>query len=170
MFSKSSKHHLFKHAALSGEPLQNNQLNHTFNSLKFNKSSDGLSRATGDSRSDPFKIDNRNSYKRSDRVGDDEGDDYYRFRLSSQREVELSVENREFFLGPSLDFRLLNNSGRTINSREVDGDDTEEIERTLGRGTYFIKVESDGESVPYRLKFKSELPDNDDDNDDDDDD
>lgn len=131
-----------------------------FSSLKLNRSSsESAFRATGDSRSNPFRIDSSSSYKRSERVGDDEENDYYRFKLSRKREVEISVENREFFLGPSLDFRLLNNSGGTIKSREVDGDDTEEIERTLNKGTYFIKVESDGESVPYRLRFKSSSPD-----------
>jgi hypothetical protein len=157
MFNKSFKNHIFKHAALSRESFQNNRFNNTFDLPKFNKSSNGLAfRATGDSRSDPFRIDNRNSYRRSDRVGDDEGKDFYRFQLSRRREVEISVRNREFFLGPSLDFKLLNNSGSTIKSRRVRGDNTREIERTLSAGTYFIKVESGGESVPYRLSFKSE--------------
>lgn len=168
MFNKSSKHDLFKSSGLSGASLRNQRFSQTeLNALKFNKSSNGQTlRATGDSRSDPFRIDNSNSYERSDRVGDDAGgDDFYRFRLSRKRDIEISVENEEFFLGPSLDFRLLNKNGNVIKSREVGGGDTDDIERTLGKGTYFIKVESDGESVPYELKYNSESPDDDDDDD-----
>lgn len=153
MFDQSSKHESFRASAFSGEALTGSRGKDPLNPLKLNKSSRAL-RATGDSRSNPFRI-NSSSYKRSERVGDDEGKDYYRFNLSGRREIEISVENREFFLGPSLDFRLLNNRGSKIKSREVNGGRTEEIERTLGKGTYYIKVESGGESVPYRLKFKS---------------
>lgn len=160
MFYKSVQSGSFKPSALSGESVRNNRFSQAFDAFKLNRSSDGrVLRATGDSRSDPFRINNRNSFRRSDRVGDDEGDNFYRFQLSRRRKIEISVENREFFLGPSLDFKLLNNSGGTIRSDEVDGDDTEEIERTLNRGTYFIKVESGGESVPYRLRFRSKPPD-----------
>ncbi len=160
MFNKFSKNNTSKFSALSRESLSNRFDQAALTPLKFSKSSDGRTlRATGDSRSDPFKIDGRSSYKRSDRVGEDEGNDYYRFKLSRKREIEISVENREFFLGPSLDFRLLKNNGGKIKSREVRGNNQEEIERTLSKGTYFIKVESGGESVPYRLRFKSESPD-----------
>jgi hypothetical protein len=172
MFHKPNRNHPLNASSFSGESLKNNSFRKaTSNPLKLNKSSEGRAlRDAGDSRSDPFRIDNTNSYERSDRVGDDAGgDDYYRFKLSKKRDIEISVENDEFFLGPSLDFRLLNKGGKVIKSREVDGGDTDEIERTLGKGTYFIKVESGGESVPYELKYKSESPDNDDDDDDDDD-
>lgn len=164
MFNKSAKNDSFQTFALSGESLKANRFGKAaLDPLKLNKSSGQSLRAAGDSRSDPFRIDSSTSYKRSDRVGDDAGgDDYYRFKLSKKRDIEISVENDEFFLGPSLDFRLLNKNGGKIKSREVDGGDTEEIERTLGKGTYFIKVESGGESVPYRLKYKSESPDDDD--------
>lgn len=110
-------------------------------------------RATGGSRSNPFRI--RSSfYSRSSRVGDRPGDKFFRFDLSGTREVRISVRNGEFFRDPSLEFRLQNNQGRTIRSREVEGGTRRTIERDLRRGTYYIKVESDGESVPFRLEFR----------------
>ncbi len=118
---------------------------------------------TGDSRSQPFKIDGKTSYSDSDRVGDDEGDKYYRFKLSKTREVKISVENNESIFGPSLDFRLLDKNGNKIKSLNVDGKDEEDIKRELNKGTYYIKVESNGESVPYELHYKSEEPEEDDD-------
>jgi hypothetical protein len=159
MFPKSSKNNAFQSAALSSEALKNHRQSDALSAFKLNKiSNERALRATGDSRSNPFKIDSKNSYRRSERVGDDEGNDFYRFKLSRRREVEISVFNKEFFIGPSLDFRLLNNSGGKIKSRKVRGSIIEEIERTLSKGTYFIKVESGGESVPYRLRFRSESP------------
>lgn len=110
-------------------------------------------RSTGNSRSNPFRI-RSSSYSRSSRVGDRPGDKFFRFELSGTREVRISVRNREFFRDPSLEFRLQNNQGRTLRSREVDGGTRRTIERDLGRGTYFIRVESDGESVPFRLEFR----------------
>lgn len=154
MFNQSSKHASFRASAFSGEAFASSRGKDPLNPLKLNKSSGAL-RATGDSRSDPFRI-NSSSYRRSERVGDNEGEDFYRFKLSGRREIEISVANGELFVG--LDFGLLSNRGSKIRSREVSGSRTEEIRRTLRRGTYFIKVESDGKSVPYRLEFKSESP------------
>lgn len=138
-------------------------------SLKLNRSSldnsqppSVLRAEPGDSRSTAFKI-TESSFKESDRVGDDEGNDYYRFDLTGKSEIKIEVENNESFLGPSLDFRLLDKNGNKIQSVNVDGGDDEELNRTLGKGTYYIKVESGGESVPYELKFKRETIDSDDD-------
>lgn len=100
-----------------------------------------------------FKI-NSSSFSRNDRVGKEEGSDTYRFELTRTSKVKISVENKEFFFGPSLDFKLLDSNGKKIKSREVDGLDSETIERTLNKGTYSIKVTSGGESVPYKLKYK----------------
>lgn len=121
---------------------------------------------TGDSRSEPFKIDGKTSYSDKDRVGDDEGDKYYRFKLSQKREVKIEVENNESIFGPSLDFRLLDKNGNKIKSVNVDGNDEDDIKRELNKGTYYIKLESNGNSVPYELHYKSESIDNDDDDDD----
>lgn len=102
-----------------------------------------------------FKISSSSSsFSRNDRVGDDEGTDTYRFELTRTSKVKISVENKEFIFGPSLDFKLLDSKGKKIKSREVDGLDSETIDRTLNKGTYSIRVESDGESVPYKLKYK----------------
>lgn len=125
--------------------------------MRWSRASVVTTSKTGDSRSNPFKI-NGNEYSRSDRVGDDEGDDYYRFDLKNKREIKISVQNKEFFLGPALDFRLLDKNGNKIKSKHVYGDDTEDIKRDLNKGTYYIKVESGGNSVPYKLKFKSQSP------------
>ncbi|MCU0523940.1 MAG: PPC domain-containing protein [Elainella sp. Prado103] len=111
-----------------------------------------LRASPGDSRSRALRI-KSSSFSRKDRVGEDEGNDYYRFDLSRRSEVEIEVENREFFLGPSLTFRLQRSNGSTIKSRKVFGNNDETIERTLDRGTYYIRVSSGGESVPYRLEY-----------------
>ncbi len=113
---------------------------------------------TGDSRSNPFRISTKSSYKDSDRVGSREGDKYYQFNLSKKREIKISVTNNEFLIGPSLDFRLLDSRGDKIKSRKVFGDTTGEIRRDLSKGTYYIKVESNGRSVPYRLKYSNKAP------------
>lgn len=107
----------------------------------------------GDSRSSALRI-KSSDFSRKDRVGDDEGDDYYRFDLSRRTEVRISVENREFFLGPSLKFRLQRSSGSTIESETVRGNDEDTIRKKLDSGTYYIRVSSEGESVPYRLRFR----------------
>lgn len=121
---------------------------------RFGARSSGILRASpGDSRSSALRI-KSSDFSRKDRVGEDEGDDYYRFQLSRRDEVRISVENREFFLGPSLRFRLQRSNGSTLESERVRGDDEETIRETLNSGTYYIRVSSDGESVPYRLRFR----------------
>lgn len=134
------------------------------NSLKLNRSSlgssifptrSGLRAEPGDSLSNAYNITD-SSFKESDRVGDNEGNDYYRFNLTGKSKIEIEVDNKEFFLGPSLDFRLLDKNGNKIQSVNVDGSEDGELNRTLGKGTYYIKIESGGESVPYELKFKRE--------------
>ncbi len=122
--------------------------------LRFSsRSSAGLRAAPGDSRSRALQI-KSSDFSRRDRVGEDEGDDYYRFVLNRRDEVRISVENREFFLGPSLKFRLQRSNGSTIESETVRGNDEDTIRKTLSSGTYFIRVSSGGESVPYRLRFR----------------
>lgn len=111
-----------------------------------------LRASPGDSRSRALRI-KSSEFSRKDRVGEEEGNDYYRFDLSRRSEVEIEVENREFFLGPSLKFSLQRSNGSTIKSQKVFGGRDETINRTLDRGTYYIRVTSGGESVPYRLEY-----------------
>jgi Bacterial pre-peptidase C-terminal domain len=122
-------------------------------SFRFGSSSAVLRAEPGDSRSSALRI-NSSDFSRRDRVGEDEGDDYYRFDLGRRTEVRISVENREFFLGPSLRFRLQRSNGSTIEAENVRGNDEDTIRRRLDSGTYFIRVSSGGESVPYRLRFR----------------
>jgi hypothetical protein len=112
-----------------------------------------LRASPGDSRSQALRI-KSSDFSRRDRVGEDEGDDYYRFDLNRRVEVRISVENREFFIGPSLKFRLQRSNGSTIESETVRGDDEDTIRKRLDSGTYYIRVSSNGESVPYRLRFR----------------
>jgi hypothetical protein len=118
---------------------------------------DILRASPGDSRSSALNI-KGDSFDRKDRVGRDEDDDFYRFDLSKTREIKITVENREGIFGPDLKFRLLKSNGSQITSREVQQTEDESVTRELKKGTYYIKVESDGESVPYRLRYKSSSP------------
>jgi len=135
------------------------QLNDNYSRLTLPSSQPGglLRASPGDSRSSALKI-NSNSFDRKDRVGSKEDDDYYRFDLSKTRDIKITVENREGIFGPDLKFRLLKSNGSQITSREVQQTQDESISRELKKGTYYIKVESDGKSVPYRLRYKSSSP------------
>ncbi|MBW4466562.1 MAG: PPC domain-containing protein [Pegethrix bostrychoides GSE-TBD4-15B] len=116
-----------------------------------------LRASPGDSRSSALQI-KKDSFDRKDRVGRDEDDDFYRFDLSKTRDIKITVQNREGIFGPDLKFRLLRSNGSQIKSREVQQTQDESISRELKKGTYYIKVESDGQSVPYRLRYKSSEP------------
>lgn len=123
------------------------------NSIENLSNHSSLRAGPGNTRSTALRIKDR-TFSRKDRVGEDEGNDYYRLDLPRRSKVKIFVENREFIFGPSLTFRLQRSSGSTIDSEKVTGLDEESIRKTLDKGTYYIRVSSGGESVPYRLKYE----------------
>lgn len=103
-----------------------------------------------------FNIGTRSSYKRSDRVGDDEGKDFYKFKLDKSFRIRIGVTNREFLFGPSLEIRLeKQGSSDRLNRTALPGG-TAVFDRRLSKGTYTLRVTSGGDSVPYRLTYRRE--------------
>lgn len=96
-------------------------------------------------------------YDNEARIGDDEnGSDYYKIKQDKDKQIKftIEVENDEGIFGPSLTFALQNKNGKTLASDKVSGTDSDEIEKKLGKGTYYIKVSTDGESVPYDIEVR----------------
>lgn len=107
-----------------------------------------------------FKIGTKSSYKRTDRIGDDEGRDFYQFKLNDRSRVRISVTNQEFLFGPSLEIRLEKKGSSERLRRTALGAGTAVLDRRLSKGTYTLRVSSDGESVPYRLTYRRNSADN----------
>lgn len=108
----------------------------------------------GNSRSDALTIKNY-PYNNEARIGSDEnGSDFYKIKQDKDKKIKFKiyVENDEGVLGPSLTFSLQNKNGKTLDSDKVSGRDDDEIVRKLGKGTFYIKVSTEGESVPYDIK------------------
>lgn len=112
------------------------------------------SRYTLDKRDGSFNINTKSSYKRSERVGDDEGKDFYKFKLNENSRVRINVTNREFLLGPSLEIRLEKKGSSEKLRRTALAGGTAVFDRRLSKGNYTLRVSSNGESVPYRLTFR----------------
>ncbi|WP_416667644.1 hypothetical protein [Egbenema bharatensis] len=112
-------------------------------------------------RDENFSIGNRSSFNRSDRVGDQEGRDYYQFKLRRSSRVRIKVTNREFVFGPSIEIRLEKRGSSDRIRRIALPLGTAVIDRRFSRGTYQLRVDSDGESVPYRLTYRRRSDDDD---------
>lgn len=113
------------------------------------------------SRSSAIRI-RRSGFRDFRRVGRRENDPrYYRFSLRRSGRVDISVQNREFggifgFSTPTVKVRLERSNGRTLSRRTVEGGEFEFISRRLSRNTtYYIRVSSSGQSVPYRLALRT---------------
>jgi hypothetical protein len=101
-------------------------------------------------------------FRDSRRVGKRENDPrYYRFSLRRSGRVEISVQNLEVagllgFSVPTVKVRLERNNGKVLNRRTVEGGEFELISRKLDRDiTYYIRISSSGNSVPYRLGLRT---------------
>ncbi|WP_143467482.1 hypothetical protein [Leptolyngbya ohadii] len=105
-------------------------------------------------KDESFKIGTKSSYKRTDRIGDDEGRDFYEFKLNERSRIRIGVTNREFLFGPSLEIRLEKKGSSEKIRRTALGGATAVFDRRLSKGTYTLRVSSDGESVPYRLTYR----------------
>jgi hypothetical protein len=113
------------------------------------------------SKSSAIRI-RRSGFRDSRRVGRRENDPrYYRFSLRRSGRVDISIQNREAggfwtFFTPLLRVRLEHSDGRVVSRRIVEGGEFERITRRLERGkTYYIRITSLGESVPYRLGLRT---------------
>jgi len=122
--------------------------------------------ATGSIRSSASKSNairiRKSGFRDSRRVGRRENDPrYYRFSLRRSGRVDISIQNREAggfwaFFSPLLRVRLERSNGRVVSRRIVEGGEFERITRRLERGvTYYIRISSLGESVPYRLGLRT---------------
>jgi hypothetical protein len=102
----------------------------------------------------------RSSFQDAGRVGTREDDPiFYRFTLNTRTPVRLSTRNQEaggIFSAfvPELRVELQQSSGRRIRSQTIEGGEIETITATLARGTYFVRITSGGQSVPYLLGFR----------------
>ena len=75
---------------------------------------------------------------------------YYRFTLTRARAVYFEATN----LSANADLYLEDASGRTIASSTREGSSTDFVLRTLGAGTYFVRVDATGSgTIGYRLNY-----------------
>lgn len=72
----------------------------------------------------------------SDFVGISDTNDYYRFNLATASNVELSLTQ----LQADADIELFNSAGTLITFSENTGTNSELISRTLGAGSYYVRV------------------------------
>ncbi|MBI4783167.1 MAG: T9SS type A sorting domain-containing protein [Oscillatoriophycideae cyanobacterium NC_groundwater_1537_Pr4_S-0.65um_50_18] len=115
------------------------------------------SRAT---RSQAIRI-TRSRFQDSGRVGTREDDPiFYRFTLNTRTQVRVSAKNKEAggifsALVPELQIVLERSNGRRIRKQSAEGGEVESITARLDRGTYFVRITSGGQSVPYDFGFRS---------------
>ncbi|HEY9631221.1 MAG TPA: hypothetical protein V6C84_28350 [Coleofasciculaceae cyanobacterium] len=111
-------------------------------------------------RSQAIRI-TRSGFQDSGRVGTREDDPiFYRFTLNTRTRVRVSAKNKEAgglfsALVPELRLILERSNGSRIRKQSAEGGEVESITATLARGTYFVRVTSGGQSVPYDFGFKS---------------
>src|SRR5262249_15378918 len=71
-----------------------------------------------------------------DFVGGSDANDYYRFSLGATSNFSLSLSG----LGADAGVQLLDASGAVLASSTLSGTSVERIARTLGAGTYYVRV------------------------------
>jgi hypothetical protein len=92
----------------------------------------------------------------SDWVGSSDTDDFYRFNLSSNSSVNLTLNG----LIENADVQLLNSSGNMLTSSTVSGAVAESINRSLDAGTYYIRVYPyNGANTNYNLSVSATIND-----------
>ena len=79
-------------------------------------------------------------------------EDFYRFTLSATRTMRFELRN----LSANADLRLEDASGRWLASSTRSGTSVDAIVRTLGAGTYYIRVDARdfSSAVRYRLRYR----------------
>lgn len=168
-FSFSESTSSSSNRALSSSPISfTNRSNSAFDDASLSTSSLHSSSIgttelirTSASRSNAIRI-RKSGFRDSRRVGRREDDPrYYRFSLRRSGRIDISIQNREAggfwaFFTPLLRVRLERSDGRVLSRRIVEGGEFERITRRLERGkTYYIRITSVGESVPYRLGLRT---------------
>lgn len=113
----------------------------------------------------------KKSFKYDDdgQVSDDQPD-FYRFKVKNSGSVKFSFRNAG---EESITFSIVNKRGQLLSVdgrrlfQEVDEDDKEKLNARLSKGTYFLRVTTDGndEDYSFKLKFRSNSDDNGDDED-----
>lgn len=101
-----------------------------------------------------FNIGTKSSYSKRNRVGNDEGKDFFNFKLNGRSRVRIGVTNQEFLFGPRLEIQLEKKGSSERLRRTAIGGGTAAFDRRLSRGTYTLRVSSNGESVSYRLTYR----------------
>lgn len=87
-----------------------------------------------------------------DKVGLDNTDDYYSFKLSSRSSFNLVLSN----LSDNADVRLLNDNGSEIANSSGNGNVSEKINQILDSGSYHIHVHQVGNAgTSYNLRVRS---------------
>lgn len=76
----------------------------------------------------------------NDFVGNIDTNDYYKFKLNSNTQFNLSLNN----LTDNADVQLLNSLGQVIQTSNQVGNTSESINNTLNAGTYYIRVFTSG--------------------------
>lgn len=131
--------------------------------FSLHSSSDGTTELSHSraSKSQAIRI-RRSVFRDVRRVGRRENDPrYYRFSLRRSGRVDISVQNLEAggifgFSTPTAKVQLERSNGKTLSRRTVEGGEFEYINRRLDRNTtYYIRVSSSGQSVPYRLALRT---------------
>lgn len=84
-------------------------------------------------------------------VGKSDRLDFYEFKIKDKTDVTIALSE----MSGNADLDLLNGKGKVIEKSTNPGKNEEEIERTLGQGTYYVRVRSKNKNVNanYRLSF-----------------
>jgi Bacterial pre-peptidase C-terminal domain len=86
----------------------------------------------------------------SDVVTSLDTNDYYRFQLNGTSNFNLSLSA----LTADADVQILNSAGTVITSSQLSGTSAESISRSLGAGTYFVRVfPFSGANTSYNLSL-----------------
>ena len=87
-----------------------------------------------------------------DTVGLNNTDDYYTFTINSRSNFSLALND----LSANVDVLLLDDNGSEIANSSADGIENENINRTLGIGTYYIQVHQVDDAITsYNLAVKN---------------
>ncbi|MBD2091747.1 pre-peptidase C-terminal domain-containing protein [Microcoleus sp. FACHB-1515] len=92
----------------------------------------------------------------SETIGAGDPADFFRFRLSDRRSTSFSLSQ----LRDNADLALLNNRGRVISQSRRPGNRTEQINRTLEAGVYYLRVtpRARQDSTRYQLRYSAATP------------
>ena len=146
-------------------------LRHSDLSTRINRSRGFFGSEVGDSIDDARdigKLSKSSKYENDGSVSDDDPD-FYKFKLKGSGNLKLKFRNEG---EESINFSIVNKRGQvvTVDGRrlfeQVGEDDKESLDVRLGKGTYYLRIETeDGNNEDYffKLKFKSSSNNDDDD-------